>query len=120
MSVVHSILVNEFSQVDPWLTLYSFVVRGEVNMGCRDDLVTPGERPFVDGDITIELVENPVDFRFGDSGVLLDLAASDVSFIDAGKWLLSQLSEDEIDALRVCLVEDWEQSCLRNNWLSVL
>lgn len=89
-----------------WTTSYGIEIFGEINPGSRGDRVTPGESAFVDGDIRIE-VREAVDYRFGDRGVPLDLFEGEVSDAEAGRWLLKQLSEDEIEELKDVLLDHW-------------
>ena len=91
-----------------WTTLYEIEIFGEINPGSRGDRVTPGEAPFVDGPIRIE-VREVIDYRFGDTGCPVDYFDGGYSDKTVGEWLLKQLSEDEITALTEVLLEDWAE-----------
>lgn len=91
-----------------WYTAYEIEIFGEINPGSKGDRITPGEAPFVDGDIRIE-VREVVDYRFGDTGCPLNLIEGGFTEQAVGEWLLKQLTEDEIKSLAEVLIDDWDE-----------
>ncbi len=91
-----------------WYTVYEIEIFGEINPGSKADRITPGEAPFVDGPIRIE-VKEAVDYRFGDTGCPLNLIEGGFTEKTVGEWLLKRLSEDEIKSLSEVLLEDWAE-----------
>lgn len=91
-----------------WYTVYEAEIFGEINPGSRGDRITPGEDPFLDGPIRIE-VREVVDYRFGDTGCPLNLIEGGFSEKFVGEWLKKQLSEKEIADLEEKLLDGWRE-----------
>lgn len=90
-----------------WFTQYDVELHGTINLGCRQTWEQPGEPTHVE-DFWI-IVSDVTDFRFGDSGCPVDLVKGEVDESDAGKWLLAQLSKEEVERLKQILLEDWSK-----------